>query len=63
MLDVGKLGRMAKHKKVKHPLDPAIARANDALSRELREAARFLIDLYLWRKRAEATNQKSKVDE
>jgi hypothetical protein len=63
MLDVGELERMTKHKHVKRPLDPAIGRADDALSRELREAARLLIDLYLWRKRPETGSAKPTFDD
>jgi hypothetical protein len=44
---------MTKRKHAKRPSDPAIRHADDALSRELREAAGFLIDLYLWGKRSE----------
>jgi hypothetical protein len=63
MLDLGKLERMAKqHKHTKPPLAAAIGRADDSLSRELREAARLLIDLYLWRHTA-ARKRVSKVDD
>ncbi len=64
MLDVGKLEGMAKqHKHVKRLPDPVIGHADDALSRELREAARFLIDLYLWRKRPETGSAKPAFDD
>jgi len=62
MLHVGELERM-KRNHVKRSLDPATRPAKDALSRELREAARFLIDLYLWRKRPEAGNAKLTFDD
>jgi len=63
MLHVGRLKRMTKHKRVKRPLDPAIGRADDALSRELREAARFLVDFYLWRKRSDPAESDAKLDD
>jgi hypothetical protein len=63
MLKVGKPETMTNRKHAKRPLDPVIGQAEDALSRELREAARFLIDLYLWRKRRETRSAKPTFDD
>jgi len=63
MIEVGKPERMTKRKHTKRPRDPAIDHTDDVLTRELREAARFLIDVYLWRKRLEKESTKPTFDD
>jgi len=55
---------MTKRKRRIHSVEKSLkASMNDALSRELRAAARFLVDLYLARKRPKMESRKQQFDD